>query len=117
MSAGRNASTLLFTLVATIILFAVFAGVSSLNVLEKHAYMPQAGWNQPTDNAPGLHGVCDIDTATAGFPLAVSRQAAPPDDCLKATNPLAKAMNYALYFAVAGIISVAVVGSVRGLKV
>lgn len=113
MSAGRSASSLLFTLIATIILFGVFAGISSLNALEKHAYMPSFGWTQPTDNAPGLHGVCEPTTATSGFPLASSRQAAAPDNCLKATNPLAMYMNYALYFAVAGIISVGVVESMR----
>jgi len=111
MSAGRNASTLLITLIATIVLFAVFASVSSLNTLEKQAYMPSIGWQQPTDNASGLHGVCDIDTSTTGFPLATTRQAAPPDDCLKAANPLAQAINYALYFAVAAILSVALAGS------
>jgi hypothetical protein len=113
MSAGRSASSLLFTLIATIVLFAVFAGISSLNVLEKHAYMPGFGWNQPADTASGLHGVCDIDTSTRGFPIAATRQAAPPDDCLKVKNPLAQAMNYALYFAVAGIISVGAVEGVR----
>ncbi len=113
MSAGRNASSLLFTLIATIILFAVFAGISSLDPLEKHAYMPGFGWDEPTDNAPGLHGVCEVDTSTTGFPLATGRQAAPPDDCLKAANPLAKAIDFALYFAVAGIISVGVVEGVR----
>lgn len=116
MSAGRSASSLLFTLIATLVLFAVFAAVSNLDSLEKHAYAPEFGWNQPTDNASGLHGVCDISTATTGFPLAVTKQAAPPDDCLKATNPIARSLNFALYFAAAGIISVGAVGGMRGLK-
>jgi hypothetical protein len=113
MSAGRSASSLLFTLIATIILFGLFVGVSSLKALEKHAYMPGFGWQQPADNAAGLHGVCEPTTATTGFPLVTTRQADAPDNCLKARNPLAHAMNFALYFAIAGIISVGVVESMR----
>jgi hypothetical protein len=107
---------LLFTLIATIILFFVFAGVSTLNVLEQHAYMPSFGWKEPTaDYHPGsiIGGVCGPTAAINGFPLASTRQAAIPDNCMKATNPIASAINYALCFAIAGIISVGVVESVR----
>lgn len=119
MSAGRSASTLLATLVATMLLFAVFVGISTADILERHAYTPGFGWNQPADKTPGniLHGVCASTAVTSGFPLAASRQAAPPDNCLKATNPLAQAMNYALYFAAAAIISVALVGSLGRFRV
>jgi len=99
-------------------LFGVFVGVSNLNVLEKHAYMPEFGWDQPkvVENALAgapIGGVCAPTNVTSGFPLADKRQADLPYDCLKATNPLAQYMNYALYFAVAAIISVAVFERVR----
>jgi len=117
MSAGRNASSLLFTLVATIVLFTVFAGVSSLNALEKHAYMPEFGWGKEpsVDYHPGsiIGGVCapTPTVANAGFPITSTRQAEIPDNCLKAKNPLAQVMNFALYFAVAASISVALIGN------
>ncbi len=119
MSAGRNASSLLFTLIATIILFSVFVGISSMNALENHAYMPSFGWREPSvDYRPAgiIGGVCAPTTATTGFPIASTRQAEIPDNCMKATNPLAQVMNYALYFAIAAIISVGLVGRMRSLR-
>jgi hypothetical protein len=103
---------MLFSLLGTMVLFLVFIGAGTLDLIEEHAYMPQVGWQEPTDNAPGIHGVCAPTTATSGFPLAATRQAAPPNNCLKATNPLARSMNYALYFAIAAIISVGAVSSI-----
>lgn len=125
MSAGRSASGLLFALVATVILFGVFAGISSLNVLEKHAYMPEFGWQQPKVSTPAgiVGGVCaplgvragfsGPSVGTTGFPLSNTRQADAPHDCLKATNPLARSMNFAIYFAAAAIISVAAFERIR----
>lgn len=114
MSAGRNASSLLITLIVTIVLFAVFAGISSLNALEKHAYMPGFGWEGPNVDNPDniIGGVCAPATFISGFPIANTRQAM-PKNCLKDTNIIASSMNYALYFAVAAIIAVGVVESVR----
>jgi hypothetical protein len=113
MSAGRNASMLFVSAVMTLVLFLVFAGVSRLDALEKHAYVPGVGWQQPADNAPGIHGVCAPDSATGGFPLADSRQAALPDNCSKAHNVTARAIDFALYFAVAAIIGVGAANIVR----
>lgn len=115
MSAERNASTLLISFAATIILFLLFMGVSSLSVLERHAYMPDIGWEQPKVSAPAgiIGGVCAPDPATNGFPLAYRRQADLPHNCLKATNPMSQYMNYALYFAVAAVIAVAIATVVR----
>ncbi len=109
--AHRNASTVLFSLLGTAVLFLIFAGVSSLNFLEQHSYVAQIGWQEPTDKAPGIHGVCAPTDATSGFPLATAKQASPPNNCLKATNPLAQAMNYSLFFAVAAIIAVGAVNT------
>jgi hypothetical protein len=106
---------LLFSLLATAVLFLVFAGVSTVNLLERHAYMPDVGWQQPKVNASNsvIGGVCATDTATSGFPLATSRQADAPNNCQKATNPLARSMNYALFFAVAAIIAVGAVSNIQ----
>jgi hypothetical protein len=104
---------LLFSLLGTMLLFVIFAGVSTVNLLERHAYMPDVGWQQPTDNASGIHGVCAPTTVTSGFPLASAKQADAPNNCLKAINTLARSMNYALFFAVAAIISVGAVSSLR----
>jgi hypothetical protein len=80
-------------------------------VLEKHAYMPQTGWNQPPGVVPGLHDVCP--STTSGFPLASSREVETPVNCLQAKNSLARSINYALYFAAAAIIAVAVVERIK----
>jgi len=119
MSAGRNASTLLISLVGAVILFFAFAGVSSLNALEQHAYMPDIGWEQPKVETPEgiIGGVCAPTKATNGFPLAYSKQADLPHNCQKATNPLARSMNYALYFATAAIIAVGAASRLKGLRV
>jgi hypothetical protein len=106
----------LFSLIGTIILFFVFAGVSSLNILEEHAYMPDFGWKEPSvDYHPGsvIGGVCAPTTTLGGFPIANTRQAAIPDNCMKAWNPLAGFMDYALWFALAAFISAALAERVR----
>lgn len=118
MSAGRNASSLLISLIITVILFVVFAAASSLGTLERHAYMPNAGWEQPKASTPAgiIGGVCAPTAVTSGFPLASSRQAEIPHNCLKATNPVARAMNFALSFALAAIVSVALVVTTKGRR-
>lgn len=114
MAAGRNASTLLMTLVATFVLLGVLLVVSGLNVFEKHAYTLNFGWQTPT--APQPSGVCDRAVTYKGFPVRTSRPADPADDpsgCLDSTNPLAESLNFALCFAVAGLVSVTVVSRLR----
>ena len=93
----------------------VFVGVSRLDVLEKHSYALDVGWQTPAgQTAP--QGECDRLLTKRGFPLTIRRPApadADPTGCLDQTDPLASAMNYAIYFAAACILSVGVVGAVR----
>jgi hypothetical protein len=114
MAAGRNASTLLITLVATIVLFVVFVAGSKVDAVDKHAYSLDFGWQIPKTGQPS--GECDRAVTYKGFPLRSSRPADPADDpsgCLDSTNPFAGAMDFALCFAAAGIISAAVVSGIR----
>lgn len=118
MSAGQNASFALIGLIATCLLFGIFAGISHLNVLEKHAYAMEVGWQKVTMTSPTYVspvGGCKGGGETEGFPLASKRPVRDidPNGCLKAPNPLANAMNYAIYFAVACIIGAGVVNVAR----
>lgn len=114
MSAGRSASSLLITLLMTIVLFVVFMAWSRLDILQKHAYDLGYGWKEATTLYPV--GDCGSGYANAGFPLKSSRDDRrdyDPSGCEGGTNVLARDMNYALYFAAAGIVSVGIVEMVR----
>lgn len=112
MSAERTASYLLFALVSTIVLFAVFAGVSRLPFLAKHAYATDYGWQTAASAQPV--GVCDRSVAPKGFPITERRPSqADPTGCADETNAMAGYMNLALYFAAAAMISVGAVGIMR----
>jgi hypothetical protein len=114
MAIGRNASTLLLTLVATIVIFAVLLVVSGLGTLERHAYTLNFGWQVPNVGQPS--GVCDRALTYKGFPIRTGRPADPADDpsgCLDSTNALAQGINFALCFAVAGLVSATVVSRLR----
>jgi hypothetical protein len=114
MASERNASILLFTLLATIVLFAILAVAGNTKAFEEHAYMPGFGWVEPNVDNPHniIDGSCEPSTLMSGFPIATTRQAM-PNNCLKDTNLIAASMNYAIYFAAAAIISVGAVGVVR----
>jgi len=106
---------MLVAVVATFVLFGVFAALSHLNVLEKHAYDTGIGW-QTTRPATPPPGECDRAMTVKGFPLATRRPTPAAEDatgCLDDTNPLAAAMNYAAYFAVACILAAALTNAVR----
>jgi hypothetical protein len=81
--------------------------------------MLEFGWGKEPDADwhPGsiIGGVCAPTTAINGFPLASTRQAEIPDNCLKVINPLAQLIDYALYFTVAAIIAVSVVRNIPDL--
>lgn len=113
MSAGRNASNLLFALLATAVLFVVLIGVTSLPPLSKHSYDLGYGWDQPSGTV--LHDKMVCSTKTRGFPLVSSRVIETPTLCQDQTNPLAKDLNLALCFAVACVIAVGVVNVGRGI--
>jgi hypothetical protein len=106
---------MLFTLAGTVILFLIFAGVSTLSVLGRLAYVPETGWQQPAiSSINDSSGGCAYDRkTTSGFPVAYNRQADEPYSCLKAMNSLARAVNYALCFAIAAILSVSIVNVMR----
>jgi hypothetical protein len=115
MSAGRNASFILTGLIATCLLFGIFTGISHLGVLQKHAYAMEVGW-QTVEPATPPPGECDRQLVTRGFPLTTRRPASSEEDatgCLDDTNPLANAMNYAIYFALACIVGAGVAEAAR----
>lgn len=111
MSASQTASALLLTLISTVALFLIFAGVTSLSVLAKHSYALDYGWQTPKAAAP--IGECDRALTVKGFPLTTRRPSTDPSGCLDETNTLAREMNLALCFAAAAIISVGAVGVMR----
>ncbi len=116
MSAGRSASTLLFALVSTIVLFAVFSVVINLSALSKYSYDPGYGWQ--AEKATGaLRGICDRPLTTKGFPLTTRRPAKDdPSGCLDETNTLAKDINLALCFSLAAIVSVGEASIIKNMR-
>lgn len=110
MAAARNPNMILFSLIVTVVLFGVFIGLSRLHVLERHAYVPEAGWQQPSASSiAASHGGCSYDPkTTSGFPLVYSRQADLPYTCLKAKNPLARSLNFAACFALGCVVAVGI---------
>ncbi len=115
MATSQSASMVLFSLLGTVILFVAFAGISKLNILDRHAYVPEVGWQWPSETKPPstdnweYYDTCQNKNKTSGFPLADWRGAASAVRCLHATNPLASGINYALYFAAAAILSTGIV--------
>lgn len=113
--AANRASVTLVAVVATFVFFGIFAAVSHLSVLEKHGYDTGTGW-QTVKPVASTGGQCDRMLTTKGFPLTTRRPATPAEDatgCLDNTNPLANAMNYAIYFAVACILAAAIANAAR----
>lgn len=113
--AANRASVTLVAVVATFVLFGLLAAVSHLKVLEKHGYDTGIGWQTAKPAFPPA-GQCDRVLITRGFPLTTRRPATSAEDatgCLDDTNPLANAMNYAIYFALACIVAAAVANAAR----
>lgn len=114
MAAGRNASTVAFTLISTAILFGIFIGVINLAALKEHGYTASFGWQTP--GASTAPGECDRRLVKKGFPFTTIKPADPADDpsgCLDDKNVVASMMNVAVCFVAAGIISVALVEGLR----
>lgn len=110
--AAQNASSLLAGLVIAAALFGVLLGASSLKPLAGRGYALDYGWQTPPQ--PVSHGgVCDRPLITKGFPLTTARPANDPTGCLDARNPLAQAMNVAICFAIASILSVGAVNLIN----
>lgn len=114
MLAGRSTSSLLITLLMTVVLFMAFMAWSRLDVLQEHAYDLGYGWQEATTVYPA--GDCSAGYSNEGFPLKSrrdDRRDYDPSGCEGGANMLARSLDYALYFAVAGIVSVGVVEMVR----
>ncbi len=111
MATGRNASSLLVTLLMTIVFFALFVGISSIDMLSRHAYDFGYGWQASTVKYPA--GDCAHPYTNTGFPLKNTkddRRDEDPSGCEGSSNPLARSMDLALFFAAAAILSAGIVG-------
>ncbi len=111
MATQRNAKVLLVTLVSALILFLILVATINIPALGKHGYVANFGWQTPESQAGGG---CDRALATKGFPLTTQRPANDAAGCLDSTNPLARAMNLALCFVAASVISVALTEGIKG---
>ncbi|HEX5744366.1 MAG TPA: hypothetical protein VFX84_02870 [Candidatus Saccharimonadales bacterium] len=114
MMSGNRASSLLVALVATIMLFSVFAAAINVPLLANYSYDLDYGWQAEAPSALANERTreCPNPARTAGFPITTSRPADNGLACFE-TNTLAKYMNLALCFAAASIIAVAIATATR----